>query len=194
MSRFDILCILLGAILFLGGLAMGAMGLVLLGVLVASIVLPDRRSVPWIGRFGILALVAVIVLSAGSAAWAGDGTVTIPWGDWIADGVQTLASLCLAALSWVLARWAPQWVRMQLTEQLLSRAVDYGIAVVAGAARGKVLEIPVANEVIREAAAYAVANAPATAKWLGSTLEPKLLARLGAAGHLPENAVRVPTS
>jgi hypothetical protein len=142
----------------------------------------------------VLVLAAIVVVALAPPVLAGDGTVTIPWGDWIADGAQTLASLCLAALSWVLARWAPQWVRMQLTEQLLSRAVDYGIAVVAGAARGKVLDIPVANEVIREAAAYAVANAPATAKWLGATLEPKLLARLGAAGHLPENAVRVPSS
>lgn len=125
-------------------------------------------------------------------AHAGDGTVTVPVGDWIVQATSSLASLAVAGLMWVASRWLPTWIRMQLTEQLLTRAVDYALAVVAGAAKGKVLEIPVANAVLREAANYAVKHAPATARWIGDTLEPKLIARLSAAGALPDASIGVP--
>lgn len=138
-----------------------------------------------------LALAALLVMSLPPAAYAAD-TVVIPVGDWIVQATSSLASLAVAALMWVASRWLPTWIRTQLTEQLLGRAVDYALAVVAGAAKGKVLEIPVANAVLREAAAYAVAHAPATAKWIGDTLEPKLIARLSAAGALPEASIGLP--
>lgn len=131
---------------------------------------------------------AVVDVLFPSAVLAADGSVTVPIGDWIAQATTSIASLCVAALSWVIARWAPTWVRTQLTEQLLSRAVDYALGAVAGAAKGKVLDVPVANAVLREAATYAVAHAPTTAKWIGDTLEPKLIARLSAAGSLPAAA------
>lgn len=126
---------------------------------------------------------------ATSPTLAADGaTVTVPIGDWIAAGVTDLASVLLAVASYIVARWVPQAVRTYLTEQLLQRAVDYAVAVVAGAARGRVLTVPVANQVLAEAMAYAIDHAPGTAKWLGDTLKPKLLARLGAAGVLPPDA------
>lgn len=128
---------------------------------------------------------AAVICLAPPIAHAADGTVTVPIGDWITQSVAVVSTLCVTVLTAITARWAPAWVRTYLTEQLLTRAVDYGLAVVAGAAKGRVLEIPVANAVIREAATYAVAHAPATAKWIGDTLEPKLIARLSAAGALP---------
>lgn len=141
--------------------------------------------------FAAVCLAAVDVLFPSAvlaAASVADGSVTVPIGDWIAQATTSIASLCIAALSWIIARWAPTWVRTQLTEQLLSRAVDYALGAVAGAAKGKVLDVPVANAVLREAATYAVAHAPTTAKWIGDTLEPKLIARLSAAGALPAAA------
>lgn len=147
----------------------------------------------------ILALCAAFLVLAGlmivglpPTAYAADDTVAVPLGDWIVQATSSLASLAVAVLMWVAARWLPTWIRTQLTEQLLGRAVDYGLAVVAGAAKGRVLEIPVANAVLREAAAYAVAHAPATAKWIGDTLEPKLIARLSAIGALPETSIGSP--
>ncbi len=131
-----------------------------------------------------LALMAPLVVSLPPAAYAADNVV-VPVGDWIGQASGAIASIAVAVLSWIAAKWLPAWVRTYLTEQLLSRAVDYGIAAVAGAAKGKVLEIPVANAVLREAAIYAVDHAPTTAKWLGDTLTPKLIARLSAAGVLP---------
>jgi hypothetical protein len=135
--------------------------------------------------FAAVCLAAVDCLFPSVVFAAGDGTVAVPIGDWVAQATTSIASLCVAALSWVIARWAPTWVRTQLTEQLLSRAVDYALGAVAGAAKGKVLDMPIANAVLREAATYAVAHAPTTAKWIGDTLEPKLIARLSAAGALP---------
>ncbi len=136
------------------------------------------------------ALLLAVVLPP--VAHAAEGTVTVPVGDWIVQATTSLASLAVTALMWIAARYLPTWIRMQLTEQLLIRAVDYALAVVAGAAKGKVLEIPVANAVLRAAADYAVDHAPATAKWIGDTLEPKLIARLSAAGALPEASIGAP--
>ena len=136
-----------------------------------------------------LARAALLVVCLPPTAYAADDTVVVPVGDWIVQATSSLSSLAVAVAMWVAARWLPTWIRTQLTEQLLGRAVDYALAVVAGAAKGKVLEIPVANAVLREAAAYAVAHAPATAKWIGDTLEPKLIARLSAAGALPEASI-----
>lgn len=59
---------------------------------------------------------------------------------------------------------------------------------IKGAAKDKVLTLPVANAVLAEAAQYAVDHAPGTTKWLGDTLKPKLIARLSAAGALPDEA------
>lgn len=140
----------------------------------------------------IVVLAALLVVSLPPVAHAADGTVTVPLGDWVVQATSSIASLAVAGLMWVASRWLPTWIRTQLTEQLLGRAVDYGLAVVAGAAKGKVLEIPIANAVLREAAAYAVQHAPATAKWIGDTLEPKLIARLSAIGALPEASIGVP--
>lgn len=132
----------------------------------------------------LAALVVAFVLPP--VAHAADGTVTVPVGDWIVQATSSIASLAVTALMWVAARYLPTWIRMQLTEQLLTRAVDYALAVVAGAAKGKVLEVQIANEVIEQASRYAIEHAPATAKWLGGTLGHKLIARLSSAGALPE--------
>ena len=147
---------------------------------------------PPLALVAVFALACLLVASLPPIAHAGDGTVTVPVGDWVVQATSSIASLAVAGLMWVASRWLPTWIRMQLTEQLLGRAVDYALAVVAGAAKGKVLEIPVANAVIREAAGYAIQHAPATARWIGSTLEPKLIARLSAIGALPEASIGLP--
>lgn len=124
-----------------------------------------------------------------SMVFAADATpVVIPIGDWSIAILGSVSSCVVALLGWVVAKWVPAIIRPYLTDQLLGRAVDYAIAVVAGATKGKVLTLPVANQVLAEAASYAVANAPTLAKWLGNTLEPKLIARLSSAGALPAEA------
>ena len=134
------------------------------------------------------AVFASVLIGPVQAADAASTTVTVPLGDWIATALSGASSVVLAVAGWVVARWVPIWARQYLTDRLLANAVDYALGAVAGAARGKVLTVPIANRVLAEAMSYAVANAPALARWLGDTLKPKILARLGAAGAIPEAA------
>jgi hypothetical protein len=114
-------------------------------------------------------------------------TIHIPVGDWVTALASVLGTILVAALTRALS-YAPAAVKTLLTEQLLKRAVDYGMAAVAGAVPGKALDIKVANSVIREAAQYAVDHgAPWLLKYIGD-LGPKLAARLSAAGSLPAEA------
>jgi hypothetical protein len=73
-------------------------------------------------------------------------------------------------------------------DQEIARAIDAGFSLVEGAERGKVLDIPVANKVIRKAAQCLVDQAPALFKELGASLGPILVAKLSASGALPPGA------
>lgn len=158
----------------------GGLGAVIVGLIVLYAKKAGYLSIP------LAAICAAVIL--GSAPAYASTAVSIPIGDWISSALVDLASVLVAAASWAVAKWAPPVVRTYLTEQLLSRAADYGIAAVSGAVKGKVLTVEVANDVLAEAMSYAVKHAPGTAKWLGGTLKDKLIARLGAAGVLPEDA------
>ncbi len=144
-------------------------------------------ALAFVATFSVFAAVFLGPVHAADAAPA-PAAVTVPLGDWIATALEWASSVVLAVAGWVVARWVPVWARQYLTDRLLANAVDYALGAVAGAARGKVLTVPVANRVLAEAMSYAVANAPALANWLGDTLRPKILARLGAAGAIPEAA------
>lgn len=140
--------------------------------------------------------IAVFLFSLPSFA-AETGTVTVPYGDWLAALLaysrDAIIAFVVAGLGYA-SRNLPGAIGAMIetfrVEQLLKRAVDYGIAAAAGAAKGQTLTIPVANEVIRQAVQYATDNAPSLASRLGETLQPKVIARLS--GHpdviLPANA------
>jgi len=95
--------------------------------------------------------------------------VSIPYGQYVEDVGQLvqawLIPLLLAIISWVIFKYVPAPLRgianrilTGQAEQLLEKALQYGINATAGASRDKTLEIPVANEVLRKAANYALAN------------------------------------
>jgi hypothetical protein len=73
-------------------------------------------------------------------------------------------------------------------DQVMTRAIEAGFALVEGAEKGKVLEIPVANAVLRRAAQYLAAQAPGLFKELGDNLGQMLIARPSASGALPPQA------
>jgi hypothetical protein len=116
-------------------------------------------------------------------------TTSVPWGDWIAALLSHTETLIIAVLG-VVATWAiaklpaslGPIVHALLTEQVLNRAVDYGIGAVAGAVKGKTADLQTTNAVLAQAEAFAVHNAPALVNKLGDTLLPKLFARVSAAG------------
>jgi hypothetical protein len=141
---------------------------------------------------GSLGAIAAIVLFSPAPAFADTVTdqasVTIPWGQWLSDLAPGILDLALAGLAagfaWICRKLPSSVVSLLSTlqvEQLLARAVTYGINAVAGAEHDKVLSVKVGNEVLAEAITYAEDHAPA---WLMSfigtpeQLAAKLIARL----------------
>lgn len=140
-----------------------------------------------------------LLLGTGTALAGDGGKVEIPLGDWIVAISQFVGQILVPALLGA-AVWAGRmispalgaWLAAQRTaavEQLLQRAVDYGLNAVAGAAKGKVLTVDVGSQVLGEALGYAVRQGPGKLlTWVGGTdaLQRMILARL----HLDENATR----
>lgn len=109
--------------------------------------------------------------------------VVVPWGDWLAAVAPTLGSLILLAISWAL-RQLPAQASGVLTamrvDQLLARAVDYGVNVTQGAVRGRTLDVATGNAVLAAALRYAVEQAPSVVAMAGgeALVRNKLIARL----------------
>lgn len=140
-------------------------------------------------RVCALAFLAFGVLGVGRAFAAEVSPTVFPVGDFVAALFSTIQPLALATLSWVVARWAPAVIKPMLTDQLLGRALDYAFGAVEGAVKGRTATVPIANELVRQAAEYTRDHgAPWLLRWLGDTIEPKLIARLSAAGALPPEA------
>jgi hypothetical protein len=138
--------------------------------------------------------VAAMTLGA-SSAYAASNTVDLPWGAFCNEVLTALqpAAISLAglALTWLAAKLGPDIARALHAahiDQVMTRAIDAGFALVEGAEKGKILEIPAANEVLRRAAQYLIAQAPGLFKELGDNLGQMLVARLSASGALPPQA------
>jgi hypothetical protein len=155
----------------------------------------DRVVRSYLVRLLIISAVALLVLAP--AAFAADNTVTVPWGDWLAS-VLDWSSTILAAIALWLLRRLPRSIYDALqtlrVEQLLSRAVGYGLSAVEGAVAGKTLDLHVTSQVLQAAADYAVSNAPALVAWIGpDTLKAKILARLEVAPEVTAAAIGAKT-
>lgn len=127
------------------------------------------------------------MLGCSATAIAQDGQVVIPYGAWIqaiADtAVPTITAVLLALLARLMAVLPAPIVAILQTfrvEQLLDRAIHFGVNAVAGATHGRTLTVPVASQVLETAMDYAVTQAPTLVRWLGGelALREKLFARL----------------
>lgn len=145
----------------------------------------------------LFAAVAALALWPFLALAADPAAVVVPWGDWLSAMIRPLGDALIAALLGVLtvaAARLPGWLRDILltarAEQLLRRAAEYGIGVVDGAVKGRVAEVHVTNEVLREALAYAVRHAPDLVEKIGGNtlIREKLIPRLVEAGIIPPDA------
>jgi hypothetical protein len=144
-----------------------------------------RRTLALSIGFASLAIAAFLCVGPGFAA--DQPAVAVPYGDWLSDGLayfrDGIIALVVAGLGFAarsLPASAASLIETMRVEQLLTRAVDYGIAAARGAAKGQTLSIPIANEVIRKAIQYSVDNAPGLAAKYGPTLQDKIIARLSA--------------
>lgn len=115
---------------------------------------------------------------------AGDGHVVLPWGDILASAQGLLITLAGSVLAFALARLPASVAALIKTwqvDQLLEKAIAYGINTVAGAAKGQQLSVAIGNKVIEQAMEYAVENgSPRLIKWIGTSdlMKKKIVARL----------------
>jgi hypothetical protein len=138
---------------------------------------------------------AAMTLIVSSAFAASDSVVTFQIGTLLNEVLSALQPAAVSfaglALTWLAARLGPDIARALHAahiDQVMTRAIEAGFAFAEGAAKGKVLDVPIANAVLREAANYVSAQAPGLFKELGDRLGQMLIARLSAMGALPANA------
>lgn len=141
--------------------------------------------------FCLLAVAALLVLlqipasfAADAVAAAGDGTITVPIGSWVGESAGIVATVLAAVVAWGL-RFLPasilQILRTAQAEQLLDKAINYGVNAVADATRDKTLSVNVGNAVVAQALQYAIDHGPGwMIGWLGgeAAIRQKIIARL----------------
>lgn len=119
-----------------------------------------------------------------------DGTVDVPWGDWLAQLLNAAIAIIAAAALWLLRKLPTHMVAaldmfsgmmgQGRVNELIEKAVTYGVNTTAGAVRGKTLKVGVGNEVLERAFEYAMRHAPGLVAKLGGmvALREKIIARL----------------
>lgn len=147
-------------------------------------------ALSWLAVFGL-----VLLLASFAPAFAQDTvvapdatTVVLPVGTWvdgiIANAIGIATAAVLALFAWgvrQLPKGVADIVKTLRIEQLLVRAVDYGLNAVAGATRGRTLDVRVGSEVLAQAAQYAIDQAPGRLiEWAGGVeaIKKMILARL----------------
>jgi hypothetical protein len=113
--------------------------------------------------------------------------VSIPYGDWFSASTEFigwgLALLVTFALRFVPASLAGILKTAQV-EQLLAKAIDYGLNAVAGASKDKVLDADLGNAVVAQALRYVVDLGPRwVINFLGGEegIKARIIARLDLA-------------
>lgn len=124
------------------------------------------------------------------------GTVEVPIGSWVENVASFGTEIIFAAVAFALRK-----VPSSLTglfqalrvDQLLERAVDYGLNAVVEATRGKTLNLETGSAVLGAAVQYAVNMAPTLVAWAGGedAIRAKIFARLQLAPDVSADAMGV---
>lgn len=154
----------------------------------------ERGAQVLVGTTGIYG-VMVISAHAQAAAAAAGNVLSIPWGTLLGQFLIALTPAIVA-----LAGLAYGWAKSRLpaaivtslngahADKLIDRALYKAIAMVEGAAKGKVVEVPVANALILQASEFLIQEAPWLAAQLGNRLGAVFAGKLAEQGMLPDNA------
>lgn len=155
----------------------------------------------------VLALVAATLIVFGGAAFAQsssvppDTTISVPVGDWLQGSmtviVDILGLVIGALLTWALS-FLPATLRTYITagmiaqvDQLLGRAVQFGLQKAVGAIGSKEITVDVKSAVVADAVQYAIDHGPnklIAAMGGADGVEEKIIARL----PLPPSATTAP--
>jgi hypothetical protein len=135
----------------------------------------------------LAALEAAFLMAQASPVVVEPDVVTIPYGEIISAAASYIATALIAVSMWAL-RFVPGQIRAMLmtmrVDQLLGKAIAFGVNATAGAVKDKVLTIEVSNRVLREALSYALLHGgPLVKRFAGSPVDiaEKLWARLEVA-------------
>lgn len=121
-------------------------------------------------QFLFASLTVAAVITAPALAQVADTKVQVPVGPWVEAIAPTAGTLLLAAVMWALRKLPDSVLSIIKTaqvDQMLTKAIDYGINRVKGASKDKVLEVDVGSAVLAEAVSYVNRNGP---KWMGDWL------------------------
>lgn len=138
----------------------------------------------------IVAALAAFFMSSIPALADATTSVSVPIGDILGTMATYIALALSIAVTWGLRFLPGQWASLAKTaqvDQLLHKAIAYGINSVAGAEQGKTLTIPVGNAVLAQALTYALQHGPElTLQFAGSPVDlaEKIWARLNLAADV----------
>lgn len=134
---------------------------------------PGRR--PSLQEVTAAVVIAVTTVFVIAPAWAADAVsdskITIPIGDWIGEMVVPIFAALAGIVTWLIRKLpaaAKAWIDTLRIEQLLDKAIAYGLNSVAGAAKGRTLSVDVHLSVLAYVLQYALDRIPtALLKWVG---------------------------
>jgi hypothetical protein len=160
------------------GAALAAASLMLIAAPVVDVVI--------IHGHGFAAFAADSGAAPETVAQATSETTKVTWayGSVVQQWASAIGTLIFAAVMFALRQLPAQVYAVIVSmraDQLLQKAIDYGINAVQGAIKGKTLEVNVGNKVLAEAVQYVLDNAPAWLQaWMGGPeqIVKKIFARL----------------
>jgi hypothetical protein len=133
---------------------------------------------------GFVGLEIVPAIAQTIAEKTPDTTIEIPVGEWITAAGGAIGPLIVLVVGWLIRQLPGQFAAVLSTmrvDQLLDKAISYGINATAGAMKGKALSVDVGSEVLENALQYVVDNGPKMLiKWMGGEagIREKIIARL----------------
>lgn len=138
-----------------------------------------------------LAFAGALVCACAATACAEPATtavVGLAYGNFLASVLAIFASVIVGLIWALIQKYVPPFYRLFLTQDVVTNAVNAGLADIEGAVAGKVLPIGTVNAVVASAVAWANANEPKAVALIKKDLEPLIIAKLSSAGVIPPDA------
>ena len=154
---------------------MFASALIFLSALIVGLLLLSPGRLPRLKEVLVSAVIAAMVAFVAAPAWAADviadSHITIPIGDWLSELLVPLFAAIAGIIAWLIRKLpaaAKAWLDTLRIEQLLDRAIAYGLNSVPGATKGLTLTVDVHLPVLAYVLQYALDRIPAALlKWVG---------------------------
>lgn len=131
---------------------------------------------------------ALFLVALTLPALAQETSISVPWGNAVVFVVNNFGEIILAVIGLLFARLLAilpkpvgDFLKTLRVEQILKRAVDFGIQATEGAAKDKTLTVDVGSEVVARALKYVLDHAPdKLIGWMGGVenIKEMILARL----------------